>query len=188
MRLSKGKNADDIEALTVFAKWVLDIGDGNISTVDTGKTSGLEFEISIPPEFCNVEQSNSTVSDVNDLIIEKIAGDSTSYFSIDKAEEFGGTDSEFNTAFPVEHLNSLKIPGVPHHELKLKDGVVVMLMRNLNQTIGLCNGTRMMFYVAISRVTSPEGLKIFVDDENGCSTNITKNVVYKEVLYNVPVV
>ncbi|XP_074326774.1 uncharacterized protein LOC141664719 [Apium graveolens] len=150
MRLSKGKNADDIEALTVFAKWVLDIGDGNISTVDTG--------------------------------------DSTSYFSVDKAEEFGDTDSEFNTAFPVEHLNSLKIPGVPRHELKLKDGVVVMLMRNLNQTIGLCNGTRMMFYVAISCVTSPEGLKIFVDDENGCSTNITKKVVYKEVLYNVPVV
>lgn len=33
---------------------------------------------------------------------------------------------------------------LPRHDLKLKVGSVVMLMRNLNQIIGLCNGTRMI--------------------------------------------
>ncbi|XP_074359741.1 uncharacterized protein LOC141699820 [Apium graveolens] len=42
------------------------------------------------------------------------------------------------------------------------------------------------YYVAISRVTSPTGLTIFVDDESGAATNITQNVIYKEVFYGLP--
>lgn len=34
--------------------------------------------------------------------------------------------------------------GLPPHNLVLKVGVVVMLLHNLNQDIGLCNGTRMV--------------------------------------------
>ncbi|XP_074361199.1 uncharacterized protein LOC141701448 [Apium graveolens] len=47
-------------------------------------------------------------------------------------------------AFPVEFLNSIDMSGMPKHELKLKVGVVVMLTRNINQVLGLCNGTRMV--------------------------------------------
>lgn len=209
---------------------------------------------------------NQTVSHLNSLIVDKIPGDSFSYFSVDTADDFGGTESDLNRAFPPEYLNSISIPGLPSHELKLKVGVVVMLMRNLNQTLGLCNGTRMMvtkclkncvecevicgtytgtrhfiprmelcpsdtrlpfklirkqmplqicyamtinksqgqslemvglflpkpvfthgqLYVAVSRVTSPDGLKIFIDSEDGHSTNITENIVYKEVFYKLP--
>lgn len=39
---------------------------------------------------------------------------------------------------------------------------------------------------AISRVTSSSGLKIFADDDSGLPTDITKNVVYKEVFYALP--
>ncbi|XP_017221381.1 ATP-dependent DNA helicase pfh1-like [Daucus carota subsp. sativus] len=173
--------------------------------------------------------TNQTVSHLNSLIVEKLPGESVSYYSVDSAEEFGGTDEDLNSAFPIEYLNSINLPGMPPHEIKLKVGVVVMLMRNLNQTLGLCNGTRMIitkclkfcveceicyvmtinkaqgqslqniglylpkavfthgqFYVAISRVTSPQGLRIFVDDEAGQPSNITQNVVYKEVFYALP--
>jgi ATP-dependent DNA helicase PIF1 len=42
-----------------------------------------------------------------------------------------------------EFLNNLKFPGIPDHELRLKIGRPVMLMRNINQSAGLCNVTRM---------------------------------------------
>ncbi|XP_074324214.1 uncharacterized protein LOC141661128 [Apium graveolens] len=163
-------------------------------------------------------------------------GDAISYYSVDRVEDFGGTETELGLNFPIEYLNSLSIPGMPQHELKLK-GVVVILMRNLNQTLGLCNEwsvaqvtvdypsnlftnkmpiqicyamtinkshgqslktaglylpnfvfTHGQFYVTVSRVTSPEGLHIFVDDEASCSTGKTDNVVYKEIFCNVPTV
>ncbi|KAK1384638.1 Helicase-like protein [Heracleum sosnowskyi] len=41
-------------------------------------------------------------------------------------------------------------------------------------------------YVAISRVTRPEGLHILIDSDTGTTTNITSNVVFEEVFYNLP--
>jgi ATP-dependent exoDNAse (exonuclease V) alpha subunit len=46
--------------------------------------------------------------------------------------------------YPTEFLNTLKFSVIPNHELKLKMGLPVMLLRNINQTTGLCNETRMM--------------------------------------------
>lgn len=42
-------------------------------------------------------------------------------------------------------------------------------------------------YVAVSRVTSPKGLRLFIDSNTGTPTNVTKNIVYREVFYNLPV-
>ncbi|KAK1378560.1 hypothetical protein POM88_025304 [Heracleum sosnowskyi] len=36
-------------------------------------------------------------------------------------------------------------------------------------------------------VTSPYGLKVFINDKNAKATNLTKNVVYHEIFYNLPV-
>ncbi|XP_042753167.2 uncharacterized protein LOC111906337 [Lactuca sativa] len=40
-------------------------------------------------------------------------------------------------------LNGLKVSGLPNHKLILKIGVPVMLLRNIDQKNGLCNGTRL---------------------------------------------
>ena len=46
--------------------------------------------------------------------------------------------------YSPEFLRSLRIPGLSPGELKLKVGVPIMLLRNLNPSEGLCNGTRLI--------------------------------------------
>jgi ATP-dependent DNA helicase PIF1 len=49
-----------------------------------------------------------------------------------------------DSLYPVEFLNTLRFSGIANHELQLKVGVLILLLRNLNQSIGLCNGTRLI--------------------------------------------
>jgi ATP-dependent DNA helicase PIF1 len=51
---------------------------------------------------------------------------------------------ELETMYPLECLNSIKQNGIPNHELTLKIGCPIMLMRNIDQTNGMCNGTRLI--------------------------------------------
>jgi len=42
-----------------------------------------------------------------------------------------------------EFHNGIKSSGIPNHWLKLRVGCPIMLMRNIDQANGLCNGTRL---------------------------------------------
>ena len=46
-------------------------------------------------------------------------------------------------SYPPEYLNNLDIPGLPPHRLRLKPFCPVILLRNLDPSVGLCNGTRL---------------------------------------------
>ncbi|XP_021968916.1 ATP-dependent DNA helicase PIF1-like [Helianthus annuus] len=48
-----------------------------------------------------------------------------------------------DNVYPPDVLNGLKVSGMPNHKLVLKVGVPIMLLRNLDQKNGLCNGTRL---------------------------------------------
>ncbi|XP_074304513.1 uncharacterized protein LOC141639244 [Silene latifolia] len=41
-------------------------------------------------------------------------------------------------------------------------------------------------YVAVSRVTSRQGLKILIDNEGTMPSNFTRNIVYKEIFDDLP--
>ncbi|XP_074327846.1 uncharacterized protein LOC141665765 [Apium graveolens] len=154
MRLKQGKDEGECEVLRIFAEWVLQIGDGKVCNVGNELQDYHEDDIVIPAHFCNPETTNTVENMIEwtypdfesnyQFIVDKIPGDSYTHFSVDKAEDFGGTATDLNFAFPPEYLNSINIPGLPPHELKLKVGVAVMLMRNLHQTLELCTGTRMI--------------------------------------------
>ncbi len=58
--------------------------------------------------------------------------------------------------YPTEFLNSLSISGLPPHELNLKIGLPVMLIRNINANTGLCNGTRLIIKNIYSRLIEAE--------------------------------
>jgi len=189
-----------------------------------------------------------------------IPGDVKTYMSCDTLSKSndGGALSDME---PLELLHSLKISGLPNQSLELKIGAPVILLRNLNQSIRLCNGTRLVvtkmgdlvvqarvisglkvgdtvlipridltpsnlpdlqirrrqfllklafamainksqgqtlnqvgvylprlvfshgqLYVALSRVSSPSGLKVLTCNQRGVPIDVTKNVVYKDVL------
>jgi ATP-dependent DNA helicase PIF1 len=61
-----------------------------------------------------------------------------------------------DSLYPVEFLNTLQFNDIANHELELKVGVPILLLRNLNQSIGLCNGTRLIVKRLGQRVIEAE--------------------------------
>ncbi|XP_074352942.1 uncharacterized protein LOC141692101 [Apium graveolens] len=88
--------------------------------------------------------TNAIVNDINSYILDLIPGTTYTYYSHDSLSDNDGHDNDFVSVFPVEYLNSINISCLPRHDLKIKKGCVIMLMRNLNQLMGLCNETRMI--------------------------------------------
>jgi ATP-dependent DNA helicase PIF1 len=73
------------------------------------------------------------------------------FLSADRIVEDGGRD-----IYPPEYLNCVEVANLPHHELKIKIGTPVILLRNLNPSAGLCNGTRLRVLRCGQRVVEGE--------------------------------
>ncbi|CAN1787491.1 ATP-dependent DNA helicase pif1 [Linum perenne] len=84
------------------------------------------------------------VHKVNAHVLSLIPGEEITYLSSDTIDSEKGKQNVIHPEFPNELLNSLQIPGFPDHEIKLKVGVPIILLRNIDQAAGLCNETRMV--------------------------------------------
>ncbi|KAF7820299.1 ATP-dependent DNA helicase PIF1-like [Senna tora] len=51
---------------------------------------------------------------------------------------------ELAEVYTTEFLNTICDSGLPYHQLKLKVGAQIMLLRNINRSMGLCNVTRLI--------------------------------------------
>jgi ATP-dependent DNA helicase PIF1 len=171
MRLEGSSDSGETESLRDFAQWILNIGDGRIGEQIDGeasveipadllvKTSG-DFLADIVgatyPDLLQNMQDFSFFQDraivaptlelverVNDFVMTLIPGEEKEYLSCDticKCDEDVGIDQRWIT---TEFLNDIKCFGMPNHKLHLKVGVLVMLLRNIDVSSGLCNGTRL---------------------------------------------
>lgn len=160
----------DSERDKEFTKFLLNIGDGEIPVCKAITPNS----INIPPEFIwksstlsafvdwvypqiavGLEMDdrailaplNKDVDEINDIGIDKLYGEEVILTSSDTIKD----DSQnLSMTYNMEYLNSINIPGLPPHILKLKIRAPVLLLRNLDPLAGLCNGTRLQI-VSISR-------------------------------------
>ena len=66
------------------------------------------------------------------------------YYSSDSICKTSIGGDELDIFYLIEFLNSLHFNGFTQHELQLKKNISAMLLRNINPSIKLCNGTRLM--------------------------------------------
>jgi ATP-dependent DNA helicase PIF1 len=71
------------------------------------------------------------------------------YLSLDIAFDDGGVPLNH---IPQEYLNTIALPGSPLHQTTMKVGCPIILLRNLDPSAGLCNGTRLIVTRMAERV------------------------------------
>nr|GEY53077.1 hypothetical protein [Tanacetum cinerariifolium] len=87
--------------------------------------------------------THEMVDMINDCMIGLILGEERLYESSDSVF-LADEDTNFDESiYMTDFLNGIKMSGLPEHAIKLKIGTPVMLMRNIDQKAGLCNGTRL---------------------------------------------
>ena len=142
-----------------FPKWLLAIGNNEIDEfvpsedmISTDLVEDMYNENMTPEEMSKVAilaSRNDEVNELNGRILSKLPGEATVCCSIDSAQALGTdltetSNEQVQLSFPPEYLNSLTPSGLPPHKLHLKKGAIVMLLRNLCISDGLCNGTRLI--------------------------------------------
>jgi ATP-dependent DNA helicase PIF1 len=85
-----------------------------------------------------ISTKNEYVDEINTLLINRFPGDEKVYYNFDSAVD------DTQNHYQPEFLNSLTPNGLPPHVLKLKINCPVILLRNLDPSNGLCNGTRLI--------------------------------------------
>ncbi|XP_074270828.1 uncharacterized protein LOC141594731 [Silene latifolia] len=171
MRLQVGSSTDNVEELRKFSEWLLDIGDGiaggeNDGEVDLELPADLLIQdvtnpiktlvdVTYPdllaqlwnPEYLQqraiLAPTHEIVESVNEYVLSLIKKDERMYLSSDEvcSDDRSTGDGDIHS---TEFLNNIKCAGFPNHQLKLKVGAMVMLLQNIDQSRGLCNGTRLI--------------------------------------------
>ncbi|GKB90569.1 DNA helicase [Tanacetum coccineum] len=184
-----------------FAKWLLDVGNGEIKEPNAEREQDSSWVTILPEYTVTVDEAGMselidfiyddttlkaptagslqekvivcpkhvTADVVNAKILSNIEGHIKTYLSNDEAISLGTETSETELLYPIEYLNTMTFPGLSPYELKLKVGLPIMLLRNVNLSGGLCNGTRMIVRSLMSKLIEAQiitetriGEKVFI--------------------------
>ncbi|CAL1360160.1 unnamed protein product [Linum trigynum] len=172
LRLRQPNSSEtELNDIADFSKWILQIGDGEDCSVFCEANIDIPSELMVerqgepiidivreiyPHLECNyvnpeylasraiLAPHHEMVHKLNEYVLSQIPGEEITYLSSDYVQNENGKQNIEHPEFPAELLNSLQIPGFPDHEIKLKLGVPVILLRNIDQASGLCNRTRLI--------------------------------------------
>ena len=162
-------SADDLEQ---FDQWTLSIGNGDlkeipltddmISTIITKNSKenpnsehdamsrfvdeifpNISNNISDPHWLegrCILAATNKEVDMINEMVQDRLPGTTDRLYSADTLGNSGDL-----LRISEEYLHTLMPNGFPKHVLRLKPGMPLMLLRNLDPREGLCNGTKLIY-------------------------------------------
>ncbi|CAI0379070.1 unnamed protein product [Linum tenue] len=131
-----------------FAEWTLSVGDDapiEKMTSEIYPNFPQRFHsASYMTERSIVTPTNSNVTEIYTHMLSLVPGPIQTYFSSDTLHIDATDAARIEAEYPIEFLNTLSFNGYPEHHIDLKVFTPIMLLRNLNPAIGLCNGTRLM--------------------------------------------
>jgi len=92
---------------------------------------------------------NTGVDEINNAILELLSKDLHMYLnanSLALTEE--GVSAvigvSMDSLYPMDFMNILQFSGIAYHKMEFKAGVQIFLLHNLNQSVGLCNGMKLI--------------------------------------------
>nr|XP_048318610.1 uncharacterized protein LOC125418353 [Ziziphus jujuba var. spinosa] len=153
MRLQSIDSDIDKDELKAFSEWISSIGDGTIGGLNDGHAM-----IDIPDDLLIKDTEDSATSIVNSMYP----------FFLENINDPSYLQERAILALTLDIVESI-MTTVPNHQLKLKVDVLVMLLRNVDHSLGLCNGTRLIItrlgnHVLEGKVISGSnaGFKVFI--------------------------
>jgi ATP-dependent DNA helicase PIF1 len=88
--------------------------------------------------------TNTVVDAINDRVASRVPSESSEYLSADRVASGSEQIPNVDVLYTEDILNAITQSNYPGQRLVLKVGMPVILMRNLNPGMGLCNGTRLL--------------------------------------------
>ncbi|KAH7545387.1 hypothetical protein FEM48_Zijuj01G0088100 [Ziziphus jujuba var. spinosa] len=168
MRLQSIDSDIDKDELKAFSEWISSIGDGTIGGPNDGhamidipndllikytEDSAASIVNSTYPSFSeNINDPSylqerailaptlDIVESINDYVSSLNQAEENTYLSSDATCKSDSNINLIGDLHTPEFLNAIKCSEVPNHQLKLKVGVPVLLLRNVDHYSGLCNG------------------------------------------------
>ncbi|XP_075521381.1 uncharacterized protein LOC142554603 [Primulina tabacum] len=172
MRLQNLGSDQEYAEMKKLSDWIANLGDGKIGEANDGyATIDIPDEIllkdyndpiativeSTYPLFQNnvndatyfqqraiLAPTLDVVQSVNEYMISMNHSEGRLYLSSDTTCHSDKNSDLLHDVHTPEFLNVIRCSGVPNHELNLKVGTPVMLLRNIDHSLGLCNGTRLI--------------------------------------------
>ncbi|XP_019174242.1 PREDICTED: ATP-dependent DNA helicase PIF1-like [Ipomoea nil] len=163
---------NECKEIEEFAKWIANIGDGIIGCQLDGeseitvqkylllKCEDYPIATIVDSTFPNfrlgiadlsylnhsaiLAPTLDVVDAVNQYINDHNPAEGKTYLSWDSVCKSDANVDMLADLHNLEFLNALRCSGIPNHALTLKVGSPVMLLRNIDHTLGLCNGTRLI--------------------------------------------
>ncbi|XP_051141179.1 uncharacterized protein LOC127258394 [Andrographis paniculata] len=141
----KFQDGEESDWIKIPEQFLFNDGDNNINSLMTKTYPNLlerYKDSAYLKERAILAPKNEDVDEINSIMVSMIPAGIRKYYSADTVAPGEAQNSEQHLN-PPKLLNMINLFGFPNHFLELKEGTPIILLRNINQSLGLCNRTQL---------------------------------------------